>query len=256
MTPTINQCTQNCLFCWRYQGSTEGEMKECDSPERVLDGCIKGQRLLLTGFKGDNRCNISLWREAQQPNQVAISLSGEPTLYPELGSFIELCGKRKLRTFLVTNGTNPRFLEELDPLPSQLYVTVAAPNEEAFKKLCVPMIPDAWSRLSQTLELLPSLKNETRVVLRHTLIEDWNMGWVDEYAKLDGKAEPMFIESKGYMFVGQSRQRMTIANMPSHQRIREFSEQLGELLSYELLDESPGSRVVLLGKEKGNLKIC
>lgn len=256
MTPTINQCTQNCLFCWRYQGNTETELKEYDSPEKVLEGCIRGQRMLLMGFKGDRRCNIPSWKEAQEPNQVAISLSGEPTLYPELGALIELCHKRRMRTFLVSNGTNPKKLEEFDPLPTQLYVTVAAPNEELFNKLCVPIVPDAWKRLNQTLELLPSLKTGTRVVLRHTLVENWNIGQIEEYAKLDEKAEPMFIEPKGYMFVGQSRQRMSISNMPSHQRVREFGKELGDLLSYEILDESAGSRVVLLGKEKERQRIC
>lgn len=99
---------------------------------------------MVSGFGGDPRCSKEMWLEAREPKQVAISLSGEPTLYPMLGDFIELCKRRGMTTFLVTNGTTPEILEKLDPLPTQLYVTVAAPNEEVYKRICVPRIPDGW----------------------------------------------------------------------------------------------------------------
>ena len=123
-----------------------------------------------------------------------------------------------MTTFLVTNGTLPEALEKLDPLPTQLYVTLAAPNPEVYKRLCVPRIPDGWERLMRTLELMPSLS--TRTVIRHTLVKEWNIGWEDEYARLDALADPTFIEPKGYVFVGDSRRRMRMANMPSHAEIR------------------------------------
>ena len=254
MTPTVNQCTQMCLFCWRYQGFSETQFTGCDDPEVILDGCIEGQRALVSGFKGDHRCNLKLWEEAQDPNMVAISLSGEPTLYPRLGEFIELCTKRGMTTFVVTNGTTPDVLEHLDPLPTQLYVTVAAPNIEIYKKLCLPQLKNGWELLNKTLELLPSL--DTRTVIRHTLVDGWNLGWADEYAKLDEKADPQFIEPKGYVLVGYSRRRMTLANMPHHDKIHEFAEQLGSRLGYEIVGEQKPSRVVLLSRLKaGDLKI-
>jgi tRNA wybutosine-synthesizing protein 1 len=46
----------------------------------------------------------------------------------------------------------------------------------------------------RTLELFPSLN--TRTVIRHTLVKDWNVGWEDEYAKLDSIADPTFIEPR------------------------------------------------------------
>lgn len=248
MTPAINQCSHMCLFCWRFQNFTEKELKNGDEPEYILDMAIEAQRKLITGFKGDSRCDQKKWKEANEPNMLACSLSGEPTLYPKLGEFFEVCHKRGITTFLVTNGTTPEILKKLDPLPTQLYVSVVAPNEEVYKKICSPIISDGWKKLNQTLELLPSLN--TRTVIRHTLVQGWNMNdrFIEQYAKLDSKASPLFIEPKAYVFVGYSRKRMNLSNMPSHLRVREFGEKLADSLSYETIMEKSDSRVVLLTK--------
>ena len=249
MTPSINQCNHMCLFCWRHQGFTEKEFKIIDEPEYILDKSIETQKKLITGFKGDKRCDEKKWKEANKPNMLACSLSGEPTLYPKLGEFFEICHKRGITTFLVSNGTNPKVLENLDPLPKQLYISIVAPNKEVYKKLCSPLTSDGWEKINQTLELLPSL--DTRTVIRHTLVDGWNMNphHLNEYTILDKKASPLFIETKGYVFVGYSRKRMTISNMPSHISIRNFGEALANNLSYEFIMERHDSRVVLLSKE-------
>ena len=246
MTPTVDQCNQKCLFCWRYQGNNAMKFDGIDDPEFILEEAIKGQRKLLTGYKGNPNADMDKWKEAQDPNMVAISLTGEPTLYPRLGEFIEACHKRDMTTFLVTNGTMPEVLENLDPLPKQLYISVDAPNEEIFKKLCIPLIPDAWERLNRTLEILPSL--DTRKVIRHTLVQGYNIGYEEEYAKLDKIAQPNMIEPKGYVFVGHSRMRLTIEQMPSHDTVKEFGEKLAGYLGLSVINEKPASRVVLLGK--------
>jgi len=255
MTPAVNQCTHMCLFCWRHQGFTEKDFKNVDEPKYILDECIESQRKLITGFKGDERCDQVKWKEANQPNMVACSLSGEPTLYPRLGDFFEECHRRGMTTFLVTNGTNPKALENLDPLPTQLYVSVVAPNKDIYKKLCSPLISDGWEKIAQTLELLPSL--DTRTVVRHTLVEGWNMkdDYIKDYAKLDEKASPLFIEPKGYVLVGYSRKRMNISNMPSHSNVHNFGDKLAKHLGYNLLMEKADSRVVLLSRDKKVKKI-
>ena len=201
MTPSINQCNHMCLFCWRHQGFTEKESKEIDEPKFILDGAIEAQRKLITGFKGDPRCDFKKWEEANDPNMLACSLSGEPTLYPHISDFFEECHKKNITTFLVTNGTNPDALEKMDTLPKQLYVSIVAPNEEVYKKICSPLISDGWKRINKTLELLPSL--DTRTVIRHTLVQNWNMDekHIKQYATLDKKAEPLFIEPKGLSLI-------------------------------------------------------
>ena len=245
MTPAINECDHMCQFCWRVQGH-DFEVDKWTEPKEMLNALIAHQRKLLTGFNGDGRCDKERYEESKFPNMVAISLAGEPIRYPYLGEFIRECHNRKMITFMVTNGTYPDELERLDVLPRQLYVTVAAPNEEVYRITCRPKISDGWKRLMRTLELFPSL--DTRTVVRHTLVKDLNFGWVDEYAKLDRVADPDLIEPKGYVFVGGSRTRLSMANMPSHPEVLDFSERLGERTGMEILKDKPDSRVTLLGR--------
>ena len=246
MTTAINECSHRCRFCWRVQ-DRDFEVKDWAEPKDMLDHLIEMQRELITGYKGDPRVDRKMWEEANNPNQVAISLAGEPITYPYLSDFLKECHRRKMMTFLVTNGTYPEQMEALDELPRQLYVTVAAPNEEIYKRTCVPKIPDGWQRLMRTLELLPSL--DTRTVIRHTLVKGLNFGWIDEYAKLDRIADTDMIEPKGYVFVGSSRMRLTNEAMPSFDEIVDFSKQLGERVGMELIKQKPDSRVVLLAKD-------
>ncbi len=111
------------------------------------------------------------------------------------------------------------------------------------------MISDGWNKINQTLELIPSLS--TRTVIRHTLVQNWNMDlkYIKDYSKLDEKAQPMYIEPKGYVFVGYSRRRMTLSNMPSHKSVNEFGNALADTLGYNLIMEKKDSRVVLLSKD-------
>lgn len=219
-----------------------------DDPEFICEGSIMAQKRLLSGYKGDERVDIKKWEEAINPRHVACSLTGEPTLYPYLSEFFEACHKRGMTTFLVTNGTMPEVLEKMDVLPTQLYVSITAPNEEIYKKLNNPLISHAWERINKTLELLPSLN--TRTVIRHTLVKKWNMGHEEEYGKLIEKAEPWFVEPKGYVYVGYSRERLTMDNMPTHEEIKEFATRLAKIIGYEIEAERKDSRVVLLGRGK------
>lgn len=244
MTPAINECSHMCTFCWRVQ-ENDFEVKDWSEPKEMLDALIAHQRKLITGFKGDPRCSPEMFEEACNPNQVAISLAGEPITYPYLSEFIEECHRRGMTTFMVTNGTYPERLESLDTLPMQLYVTVAAPNEDVYRSVCRPKVSDGWEKIMKTLEMMPSL--ETRTVIRHTLVKDVNLGWIDDYARLDRIADPDLVEPKGYVFVGGSRKRLSMACMPSFEEIKDFSRQLGDRIGMELIKERADSRVVLLG---------
>ncbi len=143
MTPAINECSHLCTFCWRVQGS-DFQVNDWAEPKEMLDALINEQRKLIQGFKGDPRCDRQRFEEAMNPNQVAISLAGEPITYPYLSDFIKECHRRKMSTFLVTNGTYPERLAALEELPTKVYVTVAAPDEETYRKICRPKIKDGW----------------------------------------------------------------------------------------------------------------
>jgi tRNA wybutosine-synthesizing protein 1 len=247
MSPAIDSCNLHCRFCWRNQGWENDEtMAEYDDPELLLERSLDAQRRILSGFKGDPEVELARWTEAQYPKHVAISLTGEPTLYPKMNRFLELCREKEITTFLVTNGTNPDALRALDPLPTQLYVSVTAPNREVFRRLTLPAHDDAWERLLESLEIVRGLR--TRRVVRHTLVRGWNLGWVEAYADLDARASPDFIEPKGYVYMGRSRQRLGRDHVPEHEEIRAFAERLAGRTGYLLLDESPESKAVLLGR--------
>ena len=109
-----------------------------DTPEQIVEGCFRAQEKIISGYKGNEKTDWVKLREAQRPNQVAISLTGEPTLYEPLGELIELFKKKGLTTFLVTNGTLPTRLLNLKQEPTQLYVSLCAPNENVYNKVCRP----------------------------------------------------------------------------------------------------------------------
>lgn len=248
MTPSL-ECNQRCLHCWRpieLNFTTE----HWDPPEYIVDGIIKEQLRLVSGFKGSTKTNLRKYQEAMHPKHVAISLEGEPTLYPYLDELISEFHSRGMTTILVTNGTRPDVLAEVKP--TQLYVSVNAPDEETYLKAC-NSLKNEWKNLQETLELLPSL--ETRTVIRITLADRLNLRNPVEYARLISKAEPNFVEAKAYMHLGFSRKRLSRDQMLSHEKVRDFAEGLSSQLGYELEDEVPISRVALLSKGDKNRKI-
>jgi tRNA wybutosine-synthesizing protein 1 len=217
-----------------------------DSPEEIVEESIKAQLEILSGYKGNLDTNQRKFKEALTPRHVAISLTGEPTLYQHLGELIHAFHRRGFTTFLVSNGTVPSALAELSNEPTQLYISVCAPDEEAFKHVCRPQIPNAWEKLNNALELLSSFKCPT--VIRITSVRGLNMKNLKGYAKLVERATPTYIEAKAYMHVGFSRLRLSYENMPTYREIREFATQIAEETSYSIIDESQESRVVLLSK--------
>ena len=246
MTPSLFQCTHRCLFCWRNVEATLDLSSKLlpDEPGEVIDGCIAAQRELLSGFKGNPNVDMRKWREAQNPTMAAISLAGEPTMYEKLGELIAEFRMRGFTTFLVTNGTLPERLKALGAEPTQLYITVAAPDEPTYKKICGPQLADGWKGLNESLELMPSFG--CRKVIRLTLVKGLNLKDARGYSELIQKASPDFIEAKAYMHVGFARSRLSLENMPGHEEVKEFSADLAFETDYEIIDESEPSRVVLL----------
>ncbi len=254
MTPCMF-CSNECVYCWRTMDlfknlKIEGKI---DEPKEIIDNCIKAQRELLNGFPGNPKLNKKKFEEARNPKFFAISESGEPTIYPYMSELIKELDRRKITSFLVTNGQFPKNIEKLNRMPTQLYVSLDAPTKQIYKKVDRPMLNDYWERLNNTLELMPDL--DTRAVIRITAIKGLNMCNEKDYAKLIRKADPMFIEVKGYMWVGSSRERLTIDNMPLHSNVREFALKIAKLNKLKLVDERKESRVVLLMKEDKDRKL-
>ncbi len=149
--------------------------------------------------------------EAAKPKHVAISYDGEPTMYSRLPELISEFRKRGISTFLVTNGTFPdriKELQETGSLPTQLYVTMAAPDKETYLQVCSSVKPyfpvhnDHWERLNQTLALLSSLS--CRTVVRITSVRGVNMIKPEAYREKVLKAAPDFLEVKGFSISGNA----------------------------------------------------
>ena len=254
MSPSLFCCTQQCLFCWRAQsGDLQIKWDEMKLPiwepaEEIVEKSLQAQAKILSGYSGHPKTNWKKFTEALTPRHVAISLAGEPMLYRYLGELIRSFHHKGFTTFLVSNGTLPSKLKDLSEEPTQLYISVCAPNEEIFERVCRPQIPNGWVKLNETLSLLPSFRCPT--VIRMTLVKGHNMEFVDDYAELVKRAEPTYIEAKAYMHVGFSGLRLDHKSMPSYEEVYDFARRLAERTGYMVIDESIESRVVLLSKRR------
>jgi tRNA wybutosine-synthesizing protein 1 len=246
---SVNYCDQDCLFCWRERHVEPFTDIAIDEPKEIINNAVKFQRELLSGMGGNKeKINLKKLKESKEPKHFAISLTGETLYYPKLSELIRELKKQGYTSFVVTNGQLPDIMEKMEP-PTQLYLTVGAPNKEIYKKVCKPIHKDYWERLNKSLEVLKNMKKKTRTAIRLTLVKGQNMVEPENYAKLIEKAEPDFLEVKGYMFVGASRQKLEKHNMPYHKDVVEFAKEIAKHSSYKIIDEQPESRVVLMMKK-------
>jgi len=251
-------CPNACLHCWRLErGDVEGwdepAVEAFDSPEALLQGAIREQLRIVSGYKSNPKVDRRRLEEARHPKHFAISLAGEPTLYPMVGDLVALLKSKGFTTFLVTNGLYPKALANLSYEPSQLYVSVNAPSEELYRKVCRPALSNAWGRLMETLDLLRSFKCPT--ALRITLIKGVNDVEPEGYAKLIERAAPFYVEVKAYMYLGFSRRRLELEAMPRHSEVADFAKSLERLTGYTFLADSLHSRVALLSRVGQPLKV-
>ncbi len=288
MTPSIF-CNNRCVHCWRDISNAQNKIVENpDNPLEIIEGAIKAQQKLLTGFKIDPKskkkqlslANQEKLKEAQIPNQFALSLTGEPTLYPKIGELINEIRKMGSTSFLVTNGLQPEVIKELinkNNLPTRLYVSVNSSNEKEYNKFHRSLKKDAWKKLNETLSLFSKIKQKTpkgvprdissemstrgnKTVFRMNLVRDLNMDdkFVREFAEMIKKSKPAFVEIKGFMSVGFARERMGYERMPTHEEMLEFIKKLEKALEgteYKLQDQHEISRAYVLCKNKKDLKI-
>jgi len=252
MSPTAFWCWNACLHCWRIRPQDVGvewdetKMPFADDPKLIVDGIVEEYRKIISGYKGHPKVSKEMLEEAMNPKHVAISLTGEPTLYPYLGDLIKEIHRRGMTTFLVTRGVRPDVLANLDEEPSQLYVSIEAWDKKSYNYFTRPLVPRAWELTLETLEMLPSFSSPT--VIRITHVKGFNDSEeaVKGLARLVNIAQPTYIEVKAYMYVGASRERLTRENMPSHEEVLALAKRISELTGYPIRSESRPSRVVLL----------
>ncbi|XP_070712363.1 S-adenosyl-L-methionine-dependent tRNA 4-demethylwyosine synthase TYW1-like, partial [Pempheris klunzingeri] len=173
----------------------------------------------------------------------------EPIMYPQINDLIDLLHEKEISTFLVTNAQFPDAIRNLVPV-TQMYVSIDASNRENLKAIDRPLFSDFWERFISSLEYLR--KKQQRTVYRLTLIKDYNMDDVGEYAKLIEIGHPSFVEIKGVTYSGYTnKQEMTMKNVPYHKDVVDFGLELANLLeNYELCVEHEHSNSVLLSHKK------
>lgn len=258
MSPAI-LCNQRCLHCWRdtslFAPKWDGKV---DEPKEIIQKCIEERRKLLIGFGGHEIVKQKDLKEHFEncliPDHAAISLTGEPTLYPKLPQLIDsFFDDFNFRTvFLVTNGTCPEMLKKIGTeskhFPTNLYLSLEAYSYEGHLRFNHPTSRNLWNKVQQSMKYLAKIKNKTRTILRITAIKGFNMGQSKDFLQFIELMKPSFIEIKGYAFLGCSRRRLKEENVPSWKEVLRFAQEITRMSNYKITHQHEASMVVQLSE--------
>ncbi|XP_019519268.1 PREDICTED: S-adenosyl-L-methionine-dependent tRNA 4-demethylwyosine synthase-like isoform X1 [Hipposideros armiger] len=249
-TPSL-ACANKCVFCWRHHTNpvgTEWRWK-MDQPEMILKEAIENHQNMIKQFKGVPGVREQRFAEGMMVKHCALSLVGEPIMYPEINRFLKLLHKCKISSFLVTNAQFPVEIRNLTPV-TQLYVSVDASTEGSLKKIDRPLFKDFWQRFRDSLKALAA--KQQRTVYRLTLVKAWNVDELQAYAELVSLGSPDFIEVKGVTYCGESSaSSLTMANVPWHEEVVRFVHELvGLIPDYEIACEHEHSNCLLIAHKK------
>uniref|UniRef100_A0A8C6HSJ1 S-adenosyl-L-methionine-dependent tRNA 4-demethylwyosine synthase TYW1 n=1 Tax=Mus spicilegus TaxID=10103 RepID=A0A8C6HSJ1_MUSSI len=249
-TPSL-ACANKCVFCWRHHTNpvgTEWRWK-MDQPELILKEAIENHQNMIKQFKGVPGLKAERFEEGMEVKHCALSLVGEPIMYPEINRLLKLLHQHGISSFLVTNAQFPEEIRKLIPV-TQLYVSVDASTRDGLKKIDRPLFKDFWQRFLDSLKALSA--KQQRTVYRLTLVKCWNVDELQAYAELVSLGNPDFIEVKGVTYCGESAaSSLTMANVPWHEEVVRFVRELVDLLpDYEVACEHEHSNCLLIGHKK------
>lgn len=249
-TPSL-ACANKCVFCWRHHTNpvgTEWRWK-MDQPEMILKEAVENHQNMIKQFKGVPGVKAERFEEGMTVKHCALSLVGEPIMYPEINRFLKLLHQCKISSFLVTNAQFPAEIRNLKPV-TQLYVSVDASTKESLKKIDRPLFKDFWQRFLDSLKALAA--KQQRTVYRLTLVKAWNVDELQAYAQLVFLGNPDFIEVKGVTYCGESSaSSLTMAHVPWHEEVVQFVRELVDLIpDYEIACEHEHSNCLLIAHKK------
>ncbi|MBI4360250.1 4-demethylwyosine synthase TYW1 [Candidatus Micrarchaeota archaeon] len=254
-SPCPVHCNFACRFCWRdtsiHSPQWEGPV---DDAETLVQASIDGFNHLLNGYPGNPKTVPKRMEQSLDPIHTAISLDGEPTLYPELPALIRAFHKRKITTFLVTNGSNPKMLRLLaqeQSLPTQVYVSLSAWDEASFQSIQKPLQTGLWDNYLESLDVMREMDHDRRV-LRMTLAKGLNITpeSITGFSEIVGRSGAEYVEVKSYTPVGKSRLRLGPNFAPCHQDMQAVAKDLAEKTGYLYTAEHEPSQVVLLCRDE------
>ena len=254
-TPAAMNCENRCIYCWRpteFYDTLNMPENLVDEPEAIVNNLLQERKKLIVGYFGNRKAQRDKVQESILPQHYAISLSGEPSMYPKLPQLIRyLKGLAETKSiFLVTNGQEPDMLYRLaeeDSLPTQIYLSTNASTKKMFHSVNRPRYPDAWERWKRSLSFLSQV--DTRTVIRVTLIRGYNdsLNFIQDFANLVRMGNPHFIELKSYMHIGMSTLRLEASRMLEMSEVKSYSKALASVLpEFSIMDESEISRIVVL----------
>jgi len=248
MTTSIS-CANRCKFCWRgFKAPVSKDWKwGVNNPDFILKESQIAHHKLLEGFnKAPTTSQIS-YEKSKEIKHVALSLTGEPIMYPRINELIHDFNEKGISTFLVTNAQYPELIKTLAPI-TQLYVSMDAPNKKLLKEIDVPLFEDYWERFIDSIDALA--KKKQRTCIRMTMIKGMNMVDPEDYATLIKRSNSDFLEVKSYMHVGASQQRLSRSNMPAYPEVLFFAKEVLKYLpDYELVSEHIPSQVCMIAKK-------
>eukprot|EP00066_Takifugu_rubripes_P017709 XP_011606975.1 PREDICTED: S-adenosyl-L-methionine-dependent tRNA 4-demethylwyosine synthase-like [Takifugu rubripes] len=249
-TPSL-ACANKCVFCWRHHTNpvgTEWRWK-MDPAEKILQDALEKHQNMIRQFRGVPGVKLERYEEGLEVKHCALSLVGEPIMYPEINTFVRLLHTHNISSFLVTNAQFPQEIRSLVPV-TQLYVSVDASTKDSLKKIDRPLFKDYWPRFLDSLRALGEKRQRT--VYRLTLVKAWNVEEMLAYSELIALGQPDFIEVKGVTYCGESSaSSLTMANVPWHQEVVAFVQQLADMLpQYEIACEHEHSNCLLIAHTK------
>uniref|UniRef100_UPI003AAC172D S-adenosyl-L-methionine-dependent tRNA 4-demethylwyosine synthase TYW1 n=1 Tax=Centroberyx gerrardi TaxID=166262 RepID=UPI003AAC172D len=249
-TPSL-ACANKCVFCWRHHTNpvgTEWRWK-MDPAEKILQDALEKHQTMIRQFRGVPGVKPERYEEGLAVKHCALSLVGEPIMYPEINTFLRLLHTHRISSFLVTNAQFPQEIRSLVPV-TQLYVSVDASTKDSLKKIDRPLFRDFWPRFLDSLKALGEKRQRT--VYRLTLVKAWNVEELQAYSELIAMGQPDFIEVKGVTYCGESSaSSLTMANVPWHQEVVAFVQQLADMLpQYEIACEHEHSNCLLIAHTK------
>ena len=103
--------------CYRHHTNPVGTSWkwQMDEPQAIIDGAMENHYNMIKTFKGVPGVVKERFKEANHIKHCALSLVGEPIMYPKINEFLEMLHARKISSFLVTNAQFPEAIENLTP---------------------------------------------------------------------------------------------------------------------------------------------
>jgi len=189
-TPSL-ACANKCVFCWRHHKNPVGRewRWQTDQPDFLIDGALTKHAQMIKQLRGMPGLKEERFQEAQKVRHCALSLVGEPIIYPKINDFLRRLHENKISTFMVTNAQFPDKMNTLEPV-TQLYVSIDGSTKESLQEVDRPLFKahfyiemnihiydmesqDFWERFLACLDELR--EKGQRTVYRLTLVKSYNM---------------------------------------------------------------------------------